>query len=46
VELRTGRIMKPFRDAAPTDSNFYLYLCGPPAMLDDAVSHLETNGVP
>jgi ferredoxin-NADP reductase len=36
--------MKPFRDAAPTDSNFYL--CGPPAMLDDAVSHLETNGVP
>jgi ferredoxin-NADP reductase len=44
VELRTGRMMKPFLDAAPTDSTFYL--CGPPAMIDDAVSHLETNGVP
>lgn len=44
VELKTGRVMKPFLDEAPKESIFYL--CGPPGMMDDAVSHLTTvNGV-
>jgi ferredoxin-NADP reductase len=38
VELKTGRVMKSFLDEAPKESVFYL--CGPPGMLDDAVSHL------
>jgi ferredoxin-NADP reductase len=38
VELKTGRVMKSFLDEAPKESIFYL--CGPPGMLDDAVSHL------
>jgi ferredoxin-NADP reductase len=44
VELTTGRVLKPFLDEASKDSTFYM--CGPPAMLDDAVSHLEARGIP
>lgn len=43
IELKTGRILKSFLDDAPKDGTFYI--CGPPAMNDDAVSHLKEKGI-
>lgn len=40
VELKTGRVLFPFLESAP--SNAIFYLCGPPNMLDEAVSYLTT----
>jgi len=44
IELRIGRYLCEFLDAAPTDAVFYI--CGPPAMNDDAVAYLEAKGIP
>jgi ferredoxin-NADP reductase len=44
VELKTGRIMKQFLDEAPENSIFYV--CGPPSMIDDSITHLENKGIP
>jgi ferredoxin-NADP reductase len=44
VELRLGRYLNDFLDAAPKDALFYI--CGPPAMNNEAASYLEAKGVP
>lgn len=54
LELKTGRIMKEFLDEVPvpgdgddnrrpSSSSSQYYICGPPNMLDDAISYLESN---
>lgn len=44
IELRHGRYMLEFLEAAPKDGIFYI--CGPPKMNDEAVAFLEATGVP
>ncbi len=44
VELKLGRVMKQFLDEVPKSAIFFL--CGPPTMLEDAVTYLmEVRGV-
>ncbi|KAL3932881.1 MAG: hypothetical protein SGBAC_010641, partial [Bacillariaceae sp.] len=44
IELRHGRYMLEFLEAAPKDAIFYI--CGPPKMNDEAVAFLEAKDVP
>jgi ferredoxin-NADP reductase len=44
VDKSCGRKLIPFLDEAPKDSLYFI--CGPPSMIDDAVSHLKSKGVP
>lgn len=44
VERKMGRRLIEILDAAPKDAIYYI--CGPPSMIDDAVSHLTQKGVP
>ena len=43
IERCNGRILTKFLDEAP--DNAIYYICGPPSMIDDAVSHLLERGV-
>ena len=46
VELKIGRVMKIFLDNCSYKEDCIYYLCGPPAMLDDATTHLaDRRGV-
>ncbi|KAL3908816.1 MAG: hypothetical protein SGILL_008336 [Bacillariaceae sp.] len=44
VERRYGRQLKDFLSAAPDDAVYYV--CGPPAMIDEAVELLKAKDIP
>jgi nitric oxide dioxygenase len=45
IEKRRGRMLTELLKDAPIDDAVY-YICGPPSMIDDAVSQLNRKGVP